>query len=155
VFRPRRAANGFPYVAGYQGPRALSPATSPEDAAKSSTSIAQTGIGVVSDCGDSRPCLWGATLGWLPLPATSRLSNRQFRPRISALGRWHIPANRPHHGSELSQHAMHQRNRDRAFAYRRGHALHIARANISYGKHSGQARLEHLRYAWKRPMVVL
>src|SRR6476646_4556470 len=42
-------------------------------------------------------------------------------------------------------------DRDSAFPYGRGYALHITRANIANRKHSGKTGLQHLRRTTKRP----
>jgi hypothetical protein len=50
---------------------------------------------------------------------------------------------------------MHQGNGDRSFAYCGSHALHISRADVAHGKYSRQARLEHLRQAFERPVLMV
>src|SRR5580698_10217713 len=51
---------------------------------------------------------------------------------------------------------MHEIDGDRAFAYRRCNAFHIARTNISNGKHSWQACFKHVwrTFEWPRPVLV-
>ena len=48
---------------------------------------------------------------------------------------------------------MHQLDRDRSLAHRRRHALHAARAHVTHGEDSGQARLEEERVPRERPVL--
>src|SRR5258708_20693860 len=50
---------------------------------------------------------------------------------------------------------MHEVDGDRAFANRRCNAFHIARTNISNGKHSWQACFKHVRRTCEWPRFVL
>ena len=56
---------------------------------------------------------------------------------------------------QLGQRPMHQRNRNRPFAYGGSHALDVSRTNVAHGKYSGQAGLEHEGRPRKRPMIIV
>jgi len=56
---------------------------------------------------------------------------------------------------QLRQRPVYQIDGDRSFAHGRGDTLHISGADIAYGKHARQTRLQHLRRARKRPVETM
>src|SRR5207247_1661408 len=52
----------------------------------------------------------------------------------------------------FSQYLMHEGDRNRSFTHRRRHALDVAGADVTDGKHSGQGRFKQMRGASERPM---